>query len=377
MPIFTTSERGPATGRGSSGCTAAFSFPHNATVFPRILLSRAGLEMTDRGGDRHDGGEDAAVADSPAFRAALEAACPGQEPTAVEALGRGNRKATQLVRFERREPVVVQFATGSESGSGLRAEALVLRAVRERTGVPVPATLADGTVDRTEYLVTERVAGGNLHTRFAGLDGDVQRRLAGTFGRHLAALHEAFSFAGHGPLDAVGGNLAPHETGWGRWVVSYGRQAAERLPPAVDDLREGLQTLLASPPPDPTPPATLFPWDFRPGNTLFRGGDVTAVLDWERPLAAAPALSVAKAEYLVADWYVEEPGPLRTAFRDGYGSVRAVPERKPVYRAVAIAASAVDTAGTVTRPSFPERDREEAVAFHRRALGRALNDAGG
>lgn len=298
--------------------------------------------MTGCNGDRPRD-ENAAVADSPVFRAALEAACPGQEPTAVEALGRGNRKVTRLVRFERREPVVVQ--------------------------------LASGTDDRAGYLVTERVAGENLHTRFTGLDGGVQRRLAGAFGRHLAAVHEAFSFAGHGPLDAAGSNLEPREAEWGQWVVPYGRQAAKRLPPAFDDLREELQTLLASPPVEPAPPATLFPWDVRPGNALFCDGELTAVLDWERPLAAATALSVAKAEYLVADWYVEEPGPLRAAFRDGYGSVRAVPELEPVYRAVAIAASAVDTAGVVTRPSFPERDREGAVAFHRRGLGRALDDA--
>lgn len=313
-----------------------------------------------------------AVADTPAFRAALEAVCPAGRPAAVEDLGRGNRKLTRLVSFGHREPVVCQLAPGDD-GSRLRAEALVLRAVRQWTDVPVPAVLADGTVNGTDYLVTERADGGNLHTRFAGLDGDSQRRLARTFGRHLADIHDAVSFGGYGPLDATRGGLEPREAAWGAWFVSYGREAVEGLPSAFDDLQEEVGELLASLPPDPDPPATLFPWDFRPGNALFSEGEVTAVLDWERPLAAAPALSVAKAEYLVADWYVDDPEPLRAAFREGYTSVRSWPDVRPVHRAVAIAASALDTAGVVTRPSMPEVDPEGAVAFHRRALERALD----
>ena len=318
----------------------------------------------------------AAVADIPAFRAALAGACPGREPVGVEHLGRGNRKLTRLVRFGDGGPVVVQLAEGDGGGGPLRAEALVLRTLRERTGVPVPTLLADGTADGTDYLVTERVDGEDLHERFTGLDGDVKRRLARTFGQYLAAVHDVFSFAGYGPLDAADGNLEPREAAWEEWFVAYGRAAVGRLPAAFDDLRDGLLGLLAGPPPDPDPPATLFPWDFRPGNALVRDGEVTAVLDWERPLSAPAALSVAKAEYLAADWYVDDPGPLRVAFREGYGSVRPRPAVRPVHRAVAVAASAVDTAGIVTRPSFPERDREGAVAFHRRALRRVLDGAG-
>ncbi|MEF8887110.1 MAG: phosphotransferase [Haloarculaceae archaeon] len=335
--------------------------------------------MADDGDTPRDD-EVTAAADAPAFRAALEVACPGREPATVEHLGRGNRKLTRLVSFESGGSVVVQLAptgdravAGAGGRTGLRAEALVLRAVRERTDVPVPAVLADGTVDGTDYLVTERADGEDLHEHFAGLDGDAQRRLARTFGRHLGAVHDAFSFEGYGPLDAVDGTLEPREAAWEEWFVSYGRAAVGRLPPAFDDLRDGLEELLAALPLDPDPPATLFPWDFRPGNALFHEGELTAVLDWERPLSAAPALSVAKAEYLVADWYVDDPAPLRAAFRAGYGSLRPVPDIRPGHRAVAVAASAVDTAGVVTRPSFPERDREGAVTFHRRVLERVLD----
>ena len=111
------------------------------------------------------------------------------------------------------------------------------------------------------------------------------------------------------------------------------------------------------------------------GEVVVADGAVAAVLDRESPLAAAPALSVAKAEYLVADWYVADPDPLRTAFATGYEAVRPLPPVEPVHRAAAVCRTAVDSTGTVTNPGYPEFDREAAVAFHRRALKRALVDA--
>ena len=89
-------------------------------------------------------------------------------------------------------------------------------------------------------------------------------------------------------------------------------------------------------------------------------------------MAAPPAIAVAKTEYLVADWYVDEPQPLRTAFREGYESVRPVPTVEVVHRVVAIADSAVDSHGEVTNPGYPEFGRPESVAFHRAAVERAL-----
>jgi hypothetical protein len=182
-------------------------------------------------------------------------ACPGREPATVEHLGRGNRKPTRLVSLESGGAVVVQLAAtgdravaGVGDRTGLRAGALVLRAVRERTGVPVPALLADGTVAGTGYPVTGRADGGDLHGRFAGLDPGTRRRLARTFGRHLAAVHDAFAFEGYGPFDAVDGGLKPCEAAREEWFVSYGRTAVGWLPPVSGDLRVGLGELLAAPP---------------------------------------------------------------------------------------------------------------------------------
>lgn len=290
-------------------------------------------------------------------------------PTDVQPIDRGRRKRTALVRFVDRGPVVVQVCT---ERTWLRTEAALLGAIRRRTFVPVPPVLASGTHDGVAYMLTAYVAGDDLHKVFASIGERARRNLARWFGTALARLHEAFRFDGHGRLAFSDDTFSSEGRDWGPWLREYGKRAVKRLPGAFDPLRDDLQVLFADPP-RTAPEARLFPWDFRPGNALVADGSITAVVDWEAPLAAAPALSVAKSEYLVADWYVTDPQPLRRAFRDGYTTVSSLPTVQPVHRAAAIAESAVDSSGDVTNPRFPPVGRDESVAFHRNALEDVLS----
>ncbi len=301
---------------------------------------------------------------------ALEAVA--EEPTDIEPITRGNRKETAIARFPNRGPVVVQVAA---EPAWIRTEGALLRTIRERTFVPVPPVLAAGTHAGVGYTLTAYVAGGDLHERFHAVGPSTRRELVRWFGAALARLHDAFTFEAYGRLTVDGGGFAATQAEWPAWFESYGTRAVDRLPPAFDDLAADLLAVVGSlstnaDAADHTP--RLFPWDFRPGNALVADGSVTAVLDWEAPLSAAPALSVAKTEYLVADWYVADPAPLRAAFREGYRSVRAMPSVEPAHRVAAIAASAVDAAGRVTNPRYPPVGRDIAVAFHREALKRVL-----
>ncbi|WP_049908667.1 MULTISPECIES: phosphotransferase family protein [Halorubrum] len=325
---------------------------------------------------------------------ALAETRPGATPTSVEPLGRGNRKRTEVVRFDAADPVVVQR---SATPGAVRTEAALLAAVGERTGVPVPRPLGDGVVDGTGWMVTPLVEGRDLHEAFVDLGPADQRETARAFGRYLAEVHEAFRFDGCGRL-AVGeraesgaGTESEAEAARGRdsvlsvrdpvdaaeWLRRFGERHAARLPAEFDDLRGALDDALREPTGTDAAPR-LFPWDFRPGNALVADGAVTAVLDWEAPLAAPPGVSVAKAEHLVVDWYVPaaETDPLRRAFRDGYESVAPMPPVGRAHRAAAVASAAVDGGGVVTNPRYPPVDRDEAVAFHRRALRRALDGTG-
>lgn len=293
-----------------------------------------------------------------------------EEPaTAVEPIRRGNRKRTAVVRFDRHDSVVVQVCAEMR---WLRTEAAVLRQLHERTAVPVPTVLDAGSHEGVAYMLTEYVAGEDLHERFAAVDATRRRSLSLSFGSHLAQVHEAFRFEGYGPVKRPSEALLTCGDDWVSWFTDYARAAIERLP--SDFPTDELRALVADFEPAASPPARLYPWDFRPGNALLADGAIAAILDWEAPLAAPPSLSVAKAEYLVAEWYVDDPEPLREAFREGYRSVRQWPSIPATHRVAAIADTAVDSTGTVTNPRYPELDREHAVAFHRRALERALRN---
>ncbi|MFC7059682.1 phosphotransferase family protein [Halovenus salina] len=305
------------------------------------------------------------------FAAAAETALQSvttTEPAEFRRLGRGNRKLSMLVTYETRDSVVVQLC---EERTWLQTESTLLAHIRKQTAVPVPPVLASGVTAGVAYMVTAHVTGEDLHETFTKLGDAGRRRLARAFGSHLAALHEQFRFDSYGTLAVDGDFLRAWHEDWGDWFDEYGRNAVGRLPTAFDPLRDDLLALFDAYEAG-DPPARLYPWDFRPGNALVEGGELAAVLDWEAPMAAAPALSVAKAEYLIAEWYVENAEPLRQAFIEGYERLREYPTIKRVHRAAAIADSAVDSTGIVTNPMYPEHDTEAAVEFHCKALGRLL-----
>lgn len=311
-------------------------------------------------------------------RAILGRACPDSEVVDLAPIGRGNRKETVLATFADGERVVVQHGPDP---AAVRTEATLARAVRERTGVPVPRIRATGRIDGRGYIVADHAAGEDLHERFVDLSPENQRRVARAFGRALGELHDAFAFDGYGAVEAAEAEDGPilSATGgseWPPWFEEYARAGVVALPAAFDALREDLLAAVESADIPASPPSTLYPWDLRPGNALVADGDVTAVVDWGEPLAAPAGLGLAKVEHLVADWYVEDGGPLRAALREGYESVRPLPAVPSVYRVVAVVRSAVDGEGAVTRPRYPELTGEDAVAFHRERLAAALGGSG-
>lgn len=303
-----------------------------------------------------------------AAEAALESAVT-EQPRTVEPLGRGNRKRTELLRFDSRSPVVLQLC---KEQTWLRTESVLLAQIGERTNVPVPSVLAADVTDGVAFMITAYVSGEDLHEQFTELGRERQRQISLTFGTYLGTLHDQFRFDGYGALAVDDGALTAHSGDWHEWLAEYGRTAVEKLPVEFAPIREELRAVFDEQSREQQPAARLFPWDFRPGNAVVAGGQVAAILDWEAPIAAAPALSVAKAEYLVARWYADDPAPLREAFIRGYERIREYPDVRPVHRVAAIADSAVDSTGAVTNPGYPELDREAAVAFHRESLAGVL-----
>jgi aminoglycoside phosphotransferase (APT) family kinase protein len=338
---------------------------------------------------------------------------PGRVVVDLATSARGNRKRTVFATLDDGSRVVVQLAALPV----LRTEAALTRLVDRETGIPVPRVRAVGRIDDRGYVVTDAVAGDDLHTRFTALGRDRGQSICRTFGRGLAELHELGTFDRYGPVGFVGDweafvaavrrgeeRVTPESFGvvpserlppdattlpgrspvddWHRWFREYVEAGVRALPPAFDDLRDRLAATvrdgIAAGRVPAAPASRLFPWDLRPGNALVTDDRVTALLDWGEPLAADPALSVAKTEHLLVDWYVEPPAnaALRRAFRAGYDSVRALPSVPTAYRVAAVVLSAVDSTGVVTRPRYPELTGDDAVAFHRERLRAALDGSG-
>ncbi len=282
----------------------------------------------------------------------------------------GNRKETAIVGTEDDERVVIQRSMDPTTSA---TETRITREIASRTVVPVPSVIETGTIGTTGYHVMEYVKGDNLHERFTSLDTEDRARIAREFGRALGSVHTAFEFDRFGSITTTGEGLeATGETEYGLWLRRYAEAGIDALPPAFDGLRAPLRDAIRSAPLPETPTPRLFPWDLRPGNAVVADGRLAAFLDWGEPLAAGAGLSVAKTEYLLADWYLEKEDALRATFRDGYTSVRSLPTVTRPERITAILRSAVDSDGAVTRPGYPERDENEAVAFHREHLTKLL-----
>lgn len=288
---------------------------------------------------------------------------PGRTLSSVERIDRGNNKRTSVASFRTGDPLVVQL---SPDRTALQVETTLAGMIRERTSVPTPQVFAEGVHDDVGYVVVELAEGDDLHARFSTLGRKGQQRLARTFGRALAELHREFTFDGYGPVNVEDDRLrAANGHAWRAWFDEYAEEGLSDLPPALGGVRDAVDESLDEAAVPERPSAVLYPWDFRPGNALVSDGRLSAVIDWGAPLAADAGLSVAKTEHLVADWYADERRPLREAFRAGYEAVRPYPDVPDAYRQVAVVRSAVDSAGVVTRPLFPEVDGDDAIAFHR------------
>lgn len=308
-------------------------------------------------------------------------ACPDATVVGIEPTRTGNFKQTAVVDLADRPSVVVQYRDLEHVH--LRAEARVTQVIGRETEIPVAEVLAVGDIDGVSYVVTRRVPGVDLHRRFESLSVRRRERLAGTLGRFLGALHAGFAFEDYGAVVASNGAL--ETTGeaerWRPWVLEYLDRGLAAFEAPLADLREPIRATVADGldtlPDHPTP--RLYPWDYRPGNVLLDADDdgsdrIAAVLDWGDPLAGHRELSLAKAEFLVADWYADPDGAvperLRDAFYAGYERRMPVADgywggRRRLYRLVGVARSAFDSAGDVTLPRYPTVDEAAAAAFHR------------
>lgn len=276
-----------------------------------------------------------------AVRTALADLRPGATVRDLATIEAG-KNAVYTVTFADREAVL---KVGTASPDRVRTEPAILRFVRDRTGVPVPAVLAasDNVLEHPCCLF-ERASGRTVSDRPTDLSTDVLVRLCEDGGRHLAALHEIDSFETVGPLVPGDDGVAVRESceDWPSLLRRAMTAKIEALGERFDCYEATLRDYVASTVDDHCRSASVDPvlvhMDYRPANLVFDPDEpfrTRAVLDWAGAAAAPAAYEIAHAEALLTDWPhldAAERASLRARFRSGYDLGSGLSEIPSLYR---------------------------------------------
>ena len=178
--------------------------------------------------------------------------------------------------------ILLAQVAGKHVESDTAEEFRILRAMTGHN-LCAPAALAldtDGAVAGGPALVLERIDGQASTLEFLNLDQQTGRAATAALAKAIAGVH-AFDWPATGltarsPLDEV--------------LLWESRFLAHRLEPlpALAHLFGWLKTHLPAP-----SRLSLIHGDLRPGNFLFEGGNINALLDWEMAHVGDPAEDIA------------------------------------------------------------------------------------
>jgi aminoglycoside phosphotransferase (APT) family kinase protein len=256
----------------------------------------------------------------------------GSGPLDAEPIGEGHSNVTYLGRrdFVLRRPPRPPLPP---SAHDVLREALLLRALAGTT-VRVPRVLAtcdDAAVIGAPFYVMERVHGNVITTALPA--GAEPARVGAELVDALVEVH-AVDWRACG-LEGYGRPSGYLERQLRRFGGLWEHNRTRALP-AVERVSAWLAEHLPE-----SGPATIVHGDYRLGNTMFAGGRLVAIFDWELATIGDPLADVG---YLVATW--AQPG-------DPEGAIVGL---SPVTRA----------------PGFPTR--AELVARYEQCCGRSVSD---
>ncbi|ELY55621.1 phosphotransferase family protein [Natronolimnohabitans innermongolicus] len=229
---------------------------------------------------------------------------------------------------------VVYKRGGASVWTGDVIEPAVCELVGRRTGIPVPAVLATGRLERAaesdgdgndagasddpdrRWAIYEHLSGTNPRPRYADLEPSIRGRLVGDAGEQLGRLHGTATLA----FDRVGGlSLETDRRSGARGLALCEPNGWHAVDPGP--VVGSLPVPLAG---DDNCRPVLTHGDYQPSNLLVDGsGRVGAVLDWGNAHVTHAEYALARAEARFVDVYAGrlpalERRRLRDAFRRGY-----------------------------------------------------------
>ena len=174
------------------------------------------------------------------------------------------------------QPLFLRYDRGDPAVTGtpwtLHREAMVFLALQD-TDVPVPRVLA--VHEEHQAMLSERLVGENWFSRIT--DPGERVRTAQHFMQKLAALHRLdphdLKIPAFPPPTTVADGIHHELEEWEHLIAVRGGEPDPALVFTIDWLRRNI--------PDPTGPVVLVQGDTGPGNFMYGGGAVVAVVDWE------------------------------------------------------------------------------------------------
>lgn len=198
------------------------------------------------------------------------------------------------------------------------------------TDVPVPEVVHDGTGAKAPFQVLEFVDGDDPHDAHYEMDMDDVLELTAEAGRYLGQAHEELPMDGYGWIGGSEDGLTIEESGtWRDFYGDFIEGHIDRIeggPLDRGDIIERARAVTAGTleevPEEPY--SAVCHRDYRPGNLLADGAEITAVLDWDNAFAGDPRYDVARSQQSFGGTFADsaQEGLVRQRFREAYEDAR-------------------------------------------------------
>jgi aminoglycoside phosphotransferase (APT) family kinase protein len=224
------------------------------------------------------GGVDPMAVDHPGWTAAVAESVPGASVRGVRRIGGG--MAAETFAIDTTDGAVVVKRFGRRRPQAARSEWERLR-FAQRVDAPVPRPLALDTEGRwfdLPALAMTRLP-GRLNLTPTDVDGWLQR-----LAYALVAIHDTDTTGAEGPL------LRPS------WVRAWRPPELRSPSPLTDHTVAAIQRRL----PGVSWQPVLIHGDFHPGNTLWRDGQLTGIVDWYESRLGPASFELARCRVDVA-----------------------------------------------------------------------------
>ncbi len=241
-------------------------------------------------------------------------------PEDFESCSHGAIKPTYMIDDGTDKHILHTVSPGEESRLHTTRE---LYEWLEDTDVPSPAVIHDGTDEAVPYLVVEAADGDNPERTYAEMPAAEMASFARQAGQALGQAHRELTTDVSGTITGTEDGIEIEDESWDQLLGDHMHSKIEYL--RDTDLDEAIldeaESILTEIEDDLTEPDCqgIVHLDYRPGNLMWDGDEVTAVLDWDNARAGDQLY-----DYVTSETSFIENAPeqrqedIKQAFREGY-----------------------------------------------------------